>query len=281
MVKNLQYIAFEDFLRQLQHTIDDFHRRVKAEPYVLLVGELRPDKLSDGCSDLWTIGLALEHCGLKEPESILTPEQLLTYRRTHPTVTNILMLDDASYSGTQKGDILDYFNYKEDIQANQLSFFVGIPFINRYAKEALSKRNGVFKELFFLDHVYMPSVIDALDADEIFYSKQARVGYVSTRQTLTYFDHRFADFYSCFQPIYNGSNILDSQFSDMMRFSGITPNIELAMKNKNLRLITNREQYDALIIPLITPNYGIDCSGHTIPTIIPPYRLHLNEKGKM
>ncbi len=274
MVDNLQYIAFEDFLRQLQHTIDDFHQRVNSESYVLLVGELMFNKLADGCSDLWLIGLALEHCGLKEPVAILTPDQLQSYRSTHPSVTNILMLDDASYSGTQKGDILDYFKIKDQIKANELSFFVGIPFMTRYAKEALSRRSGLFKELSFLNHVYMPSVIDVLDAKEIFYAKQANVGYVSSRQTLTYFDHRYADFFSCFQQIYDGSDLLSIQITNMMNFLGYTFNTELAKKNKNLRLITDPEQYNALVNSLIAPNYNINYSGYTIPTIIPPYRLH-------
>lgn len=46
-----------------------------------------------------------------------------------------------------------------------------------------------------------------------------------------------------------------------------------------LRRIAGPAQYNDLVRSFIAPNYGIDCSGYTIPKIIPPYRLH-TEKGR-
>ncbi len=280
-VENLQYIAFEDFLQQLQLTIDNFHQKVNDAPYVLLVGEVRLGKLEDGCSDLWIIGLALEHCGLKEPVAILTFGELLAWRRIHPTITNILMLDDAAYSGLQKSNFLRYVTEQEnETMANELSFYVGIPFMTHYAKNALSAKGSIFKELFFLDHVYMPSTVDVLDAKEIFYAKQAQISFISKRQTLTYFDHRFADFESCFQQIYDGTMLLSSSETIYrMLFLGYTYEPDRIIFNKNLQLRTDPDEYNALVITLFAPN-SFDCSlGYSIPTIIPPYKLH-QSKGK-
>lgn len=81
ITENLQYITFEDFLKQLQQTINRFHQQIKNNPYVLIVGEVRPKKLEWGCSDQWMIGLALEYCGLKKPEAILTYELTLRTKR--------------------------------------------------------------------------------------------------------------------------------------------------------------------------------------------------------
>lgn len=276
VIENLQYIPFEDFLRQLQKTIDDFHQRVGTNPYVLLVGELRPYKLAHGCSDLWVIGLALEYCGLKEPDALLTPEQLLTYRHTHPTVTYILMLDDASYSGAQKGQMLDYFRDKETMKTAELSFYVGIPFMTQHAEERLSSRGDMFHELFFLKHMCMPSVLDVLDAKEVFYLKSAHIGYTNPGHTVTFFDHVLPDFFSFFQPIYLGSNLLASEIT-VMHFQGYTYDSEVAKTNKNIQLITDTEQYNTLACSLVAPNYGLDCSGYTIPKIIQPYQLHKAE----
>lgn len=279
MVANLQYIAFEDFLKQLQKTINNFHEKINDDPYVLLVGELRSDKLAKGCSDQWITGLALEYCGLKNPEAILTPNQLKAWQSTHTTVTNIFMLDDAAYSGEQKNCILGYFDdQKNEIKSREISFYVGIPYMTHYAKNTLSAMNLTFKELIFLDHVYMASTADILDTKEIFYAKQANIGFISHRQTLTYFDHRFADFYSCFQQIYDGSNLLMTQSDYMMRFSGYTFESELAKRNKNLQLITEVDQYNTIAISLTDPNNCINCSGYTIPKIIPPYQLHQYER---
>jgi hypothetical protein len=278
MVDNLQYIPFEAFLKPLQKTIHNFHEKLNDEPYVLLLGEFKPDKLKRGCSDQWMIGLALEYCGLKEPEIILTPDQLKSWQSTHPTVTNLLMLDDASYSGQQKKDILEYFvNRKNELKSHELSFYVGIPFMTHYAENQLSAMRLTFKNLIVLDHAYMPSTAEILDPKEIFYAEQTNIGYISHRQTLTYFDHRFADFYSCFQQIYDGSNLLMAESVHMMRFLGYTFESQFAKKNKHLQLITDVDQYNTIAISLTDPNSWIPCSGYAIPTIIPPYQLHQYE----
>ncbi len=269
---NLQYISFEDFLKQLQQTINGFHQQVNNSPYVLIVGELRPEKLARGCSDQWIIGLALEYCGLKEPEAILTYEQLATYRKAHPTLTHILMLDDAAYSGVQKSGVLEYFS--DQINTNELSFYVGIPYMTHYAKKSLSRHSATFKELIFLNQVSMPSIIDALDENEIFYAEQTHIGFINKRHTLTYFDHRFADFYSCFQQIYNGSNLLTDSTTSMMHFSGYSFDPKHTNRNKNLKLITESSEYNNLAISWFEPNNGVNCSGFAIPTIIPPYQIH-------
>lgn len=278
IIENLHYINFEEFLAQLQLTIDHFHQRVNNDSYVVLVGELRFGKLTAGCSDLWVIGLALEYCGLKEPDAILTPNQFFTYYRfTYPTVTHLLMLDDASYSGSQKYEIIDYFSDRMPMKIDELSFYIGIPFMTQHAKKVLSERSVLFKELFFLNHTLMPSVVDFLNAKEFFYASSAQISYIDSHHTITYFDHRFADFYSCFQQIYEGADLLKSQISIMMRFQGYAYDPEVVKTNKKIQLIIEPKEYNALARSLVAPNYGFDCFGYTIPTIIPPYQLHKAE----
>ena len=60
----------------------------------------------------------------------------------------------------------------------------------------------------------------------------------------------------------------------MMHFSGYSYKPELTKRNKNLKLITDPNEYNDLAISWLIPNYGDDCSGFTIPKIIPPYQVH-------
>lgn len=274
MVDNLQYITFEAFLKQLQTTINDFHQKINAEPYILLIGELRADKLAKGCSDQWIVGLAFEYCGLSEPAAILTPSQLETWRCSHPAVTKMLVLDDAVYSGEQKSHIWRYFRrHQKEIKSSELSVYLGFPYTTDYAKKSFSCDSGAFKEFSWLEHVIMPSTISALDDEELFYAKQAGIAHISCRHTLTYFDHRFADFRSCFQQIYKSSNLLMAHSVDMMHFSGFTFDAVRAQSVKTIQLITDVEQYNSIAQALTDPNNAWDCPGLTIPHIISPYKL--------
>lgn len=117
-----------------------------------------------------------------------------------------------------------------------------------------------------------------MDAEEVFYAKKTNIGYINQSQTLTYFDHRFADFFSCFQQIYDGSNLLSQQSTIMMHFLGFTSNSDVARRNKRIKLITKPDEYNELAISQTDPNYNLDFYGYTIPKIIPPYKLHHNKK---
>lgn len=268
-IQKLHYVCFEDFLVQLKKTVADFHQKVPNQPYILLVGESRQFKLDKGCSDVWCIGLALEHCGLRQPEAILTLEQFLQYQTKQFGISHVLMLDDASYSAEQKIEVF----FKITQLGKSFSFYVGIPFITRYAREILSKYRPNFRELIFLDHQLMSTMNEILDDAEYYYAKSLGIAFISERHALTYFDHRFADFMSSFQHIYEGDNLLQTKAYFLMNFLGKTYNNELAEKNKNIRLISSHEEYNHEVASLLFPNYFQNFSGYNIPIIISPYRL--------
>lgn len=275
LADNLQYIPFENFLSQLRKTIDDFHQKSNGAPYILLLGESRPYKLKQGCSDQWIIGLALEHCGLREPVMILTHHTLNAWRINHPDITHVLMLDDASYSGHQKKDVL--ITLGEELT---LSFYIGIPFMTQTAERTLMVQQSHFKELIFLDHAYMPSTWDILTTKEQDYVKAANIAFISDRQTITYFDHRFADYESCFQQIYDGSSLLGGEhIEDLMLLLGYTYIPYKKIFDDQLQLISNPDEYNTIAFNLVVPNDNKNFSGYLIPQIIPPYQLRL-EEGK-
>ena len=271
IVDNLGYIPFESFLSQLQKTVNDFHQKSNGASYILLLGESRQDKLEKGCSDQWIIGLALEHCGLREPEAILTHDSLKAWCASHPDITHILILDDASYSGTQKREVLTSLD-----SDSKLSIYLGIPFITQYAENTLLEQRSNFKELIFLNCNYMPSTWDILNSEERNYAKAAGIGYISPKQTITYFDHRFADFYSCFQQVYNGEDLLSgSHTRPLMNLLGYTYNEQEV--DDEIKLIDNVEEYNQIARDVVMPNYYQDFRAYLIPLIVPPYRLGLEE----
>ncbi|WP_147279877.1 hypothetical protein [Legionella worsleiensis] len=274
IIDNFQYISFERFMYQLQQTINDFHQKSNGAPYILLLGESRPDKLNRGCSDQWVIGLALEHCGLREPVVILTPESLKAWCVDNPDITQVLMLDDASYSGNQKTHVL--YNLRGN---NTLSFYLGIPFMSQYAERALSECHSIFKGLFVLDHHRMPSARDILDPEERKYAKAAHISLAHADKTITYFDHRFADEFSCFQPLYNGRYILGgTHIRDIMNLLGYASDAEFP--GYGTKLIVAPEEYNAIVVDIIMPNSDVDLSGYLIPLIVCPYhRYRANDIG--
>lgn len=276
IVKNLQYICFEDFLSQLKKVVDDFHTLVPDEPYILMLGESDQKKLDIGCSDLWCIGLALEHCGLREPEVVLTPNQFLRHQKKYQRISHILMLDDAAYSGSQKTNILKAFSPN----GISLSLYLGIPFMTHTAKKVLADCQTYFKELIVLDQQNMPTMNEILDSEEYHYAQSVEMNYISDGHALTYFDHRFADLVSAFQTVYRGESLLIDGLFFLMTYFGMTRGKDLAEKNKNISYIENRGEYLQKASSVIFPFYLDDVFGYCIPVIIPPYRLNKSYQQK-
>ncbi len=255
---NLHHVTFQDFLKELQCTIDDFNFRIGDEPYILLIGA-QLSAINDGCSDAWVSGLALEHCHLKPPAAIITLDDCNHFLPTN-TIKNILLLDDAAYSGAQKSRLmntLDYsFNIEHEIDASlvqklkEVSFYFGIPFLTKVSLELLrNKTQNLFGFVHFLKHQMMPVVTEYLSEDEWRYAEKLKLITICNQYSITYFDHKYADAVSSCQAIYNGVSLLTYQKLDLMRFVGYTI-----------------DEIDKIFTGL--------GPGYTIPIIIPPYRLH-------
>jgi hypothetical protein len=298
-ISNLRYVPFEEFLSGLKNTIADFNQTIDDEPYVLLIGVVEADKITSGGSDQWVTGLALESCELKPPAAIVNINELFEFLDNNPDINNILMLDDSAYSGSQKNMVL--YSIQENMIADekeerlqQLNFHIGIPFLTKHAKDTFlgylpsheaqetnaleeddpnADEEGTFANIIILQHQIMPSMIDVLSSEQQHYANQIDMGYIDANHVLTYFDHKFADYASTFEFIYEGYQLISgSQIDILMNFLGFTNSFEATKNDPDLKFINDTE-FNELAAKLM-PNNGKRNMGYNIPVIISPYKFH-------
>ncbi len=250
LASHINYIPFDTLLTQLQCMITQFNSFNL--PYILWIPQ-RTYIVSEGCSDLWIAGLCFEHCRLNQPVAIAFTNQLSEVLKQHPTVHNILMLDDASYSANHiKNEIQNLRRFGNTLEKYNL--YIGIPFMTKHAVEVIvheSKDAFETNAIILLNYKNLPMMTDILDAGEQDYLIK-EFGYFFGARTLSYFDHRYPDEFStlwCFQ---DGSHLL-------------SVNITKAMEHLGSKIDT--DQWDDKVKKLFP------ISKPVVPVIIPPYRL--------
>jgi hypothetical protein len=280
IAENLEYISFNSFMQQLRITISDFNQKIADASYIIIIAEDRSDKLRGGCSDTWVLGLVLEYINIKPPNAIIFIKDACDYLTKHKDINNILILDDAAYSGSQKrGFLHDYFNgrYKKQIspqykeRLSEINLYLGFGYCTEFAAKVLLKTANNFKSITLLNYHVMRSVLQCFNQDEVTYAKKYSIGYLDARHSLTYFDHRIADFESFFQTISDG-NALFIPAPNIMKYFGYTFEVEYAKTDIDLTLITTPEEYNKLAIKLLQPDYGKVSGGLNIPYVIAPYK---------
>lgn len=202
LVNNINYISFARFFAQLQDTVAHFNNEV-TEPYVLWIPQ-------DGTrSDKWVASLALEHTELRWPDEIVVGRELLAFLNSHPNITHVLLLDDASYTAshilTELGNLWLHNGY----QPLQHCFYVGIGFMTQIAEKRILN-NTECPNIRLLRHESMLMVQDILSSEEQKYL-DSMFGYKCTRETLTYFDHVAPDAISTLHNLFDGCNLLLGQ----------------------------------------------------------------------
>lgn len=202
IANNINHISFDDFLSQLKKTIKAFNEQCP-EPYALCILERRPEKLEEGSSQNWVSGLAFEDCGLVYPEAIINSDNLPSFVSEYPEIKNILILDDAAYSGQQIESLL----WKK-IPDAALNFYFGLPFMANRAKTTLENIFANEKaSIQLLPHVNMPLIKEILSKEEIKLTKTYKDTFFNNLSfdiTLSYFDHKHPDFMSTFMNLENG-----------------------------------------------------------------------------
>lgn len=256
MISNLKYISFATFVFQLNHTVQDFHAQSRNEPYVILIAEDDAHKRDKGCSDDWVVSLAFEKTNLREPHAILTLDSINEdYLKDNPTIKHVLVLDDAAYSGDQKMRAMRDF-FKQCVSVNELSVHMGLIYLSEIAKSNIQSINP---NLLFLTHENMPSIGAALNKHETSYLKKLDNTF-DFNLMLTYFDHRYADALSAYQPIYYGDNLFPA--------ANIHQLVNVLGHSSQPALSDN--EFDCLARSLRPA--GPSSPGYTIPRITAPYK---------
>lgn len=268
-IDNVDYISFEQFYSQLKLTVDDFNNKVK-EPYVLWITQSSTSHSFEAKSEFWMAALAFEHLGLRWPDAIVTTDTLNDYMQSHPGIKNILILDDASHSGTHIQDELHAagriaFQSHRTLEDKSHELYIGIPYITSTAKKVITQ-SSFFKNIHFLSHRPMKSIHEIIDLKD---EKELKdVGYISMHRTLTYFDHRFPDFFSTCQNLKTGQNLvlqaipfmksIGYDFNDY-RHKGNDTDEEVNKKIKTWNDLVDKHVKDS--------------KAAIVPSIIPPYKL--------
>lgn len=267
IAENINYIGFEKFLAQLKITIEAFNKQCN-EPYVLCISEVRAFKLDEGTSHIWMAGLAFELCGLSFPHDIIFSYDLCDYLKQNPETRNVLVLDDAAYSGSQlfgllKGDIIAT-NDNENV-----TLHFGLPYITEQAKERLNIFTR-WVNVNFLPHTILPTVKDILSYEELEAANKYVHGLLSRLSlhcTLSYFSHKLPDCMSTL-PVLTTGEMLSFEYDIVQELYRIEP--DRGMPTAEGYRPVGRDEWNAKYDELVQylPIQRL------VPMVIPPYKLH-------
>lgn len=106
MLQNLNYISHEVFLERLRESAEGLIESINDRPYVVLLPRDHKEGVKQK-SESWVAQLA-EKYESRKPVTYLHMQDAGSYMKEHPEITDFVLFDDASYSGTRIQDsILD------------------------------------------------------------------------------------------------------------------------------------------------------------------------------
>lgn len=215
MARIIQYIkrvSFKKFKNALRNSFLTFMLSISSLPeeqrdYVIVADEV-------GKSTNWVASVASESMALLPPKNFVSRSTLTFYLKEHPGISNILFIDDATYSGEQISTYLTEAEVKNALSCKRkLNLHFVIPYMTSSAKTNI--RQAITEEqnlaINFAAHQQMISIADlpkffakdsisslSLKRDIQVYSELRFHGSrdMLNRRTLTYFDHKIADYTS-------------------------------------------------------------------------------------
>lgn len=271
MVQNLHYVSFADFLAALNLIVTRFNQQIGSEPFIIVVAG-SSKKAKEGCSDRWVPAIALQHTELNPPSNITTIAELPLALVSNPNIKNILLLDDATYSGAQMSEtissIINTLGGIQTLNTMYLNIHIAIPYYTKEAMDQISSKPPYLHKLQinFIGHQPMPTMLEIIGVENFEYLKKIGTQDIYPRQTLTYFDHRLADHWSIYQPIYTGEMV---KFNTelLLNCIGCTFDPHNA-KQKSLTYVTPDD------VKKLLPNiYTHIHYGYNIPKVFKPYML--------
>lgn len=216
IIKN---ISFEKFQASLASSINDFLEYLGSLPeqergYVIVAD--KPEKSTN-----WVVGLCAPQLAHQPPKDVMQNVQLMDHlealTKQTPPVRHILMIDDGSYSGEQLARYINEMVIPAIEKTKQpLTIHFVVPFMTQYAKEAILKEQTKDIPIRISHHQMMISIADLpkylkkldesdlIQLREIISGDMAKLhsGYTKNldkpleSRTLTYFEHKLADFAS-------------------------------------------------------------------------------------
>jgi len=140
--KMSKLVSYERFVSALRTSFSDTLATILQSPpeeqeYVILADE-------SGKSTNWVASHVLDIMSKKQPQAIVTRGELAIYLLKNPYVKHIVMMDDGAYSGDQASGYIQQELYGFD----QNILHICIPFMTRYAKNAIYGASSAEKIVF-------------------------------------------------------------------------------------------------------------------------------------
>ncbi len=225
VVQAIVHRSFPKFQHRLSLSIESFNEKLMCRPveerkYILIVNQPL-SQTSVNRSNSWATSLALRFLKFK-PEAISSNryEDLYECLEKYPNVKHLLTVDDACYSGSQLfNDIneilnpLDYNIREYRSLPDGITLHIAVPFINLYALKELKKIKKLSIERFEMMvpiKLRLKNDIKALVDKELIGDKES-----SDRKTLTYFEHKIADYVSTLDTILKEGKSLENRWWHM------------------------------------------------------------------
>lgn len=282
VAKAVHYISFDRFIKNLRRTVEDFNRYLLSLPkdnrgYVLLISSANGVGFAKK-SGAWVASIALPHLKVL-PLAIVTDNGTDDHKLKTIPCDKVLVIDDASYSGTQLGEMVGCFQLHMNAMGlkNKYQIHIAVAFMTKGAYEKLELVQEVYQiTLKVHQHCLLPSLHHQLTERAIEVLEELRS--IDTKQpskTLTYFAHKVPDHVSSLQAVADGTTLvwsLDFGRAECLAFNlykkrhGSLPTKETPVVEKR----ACKEKYLA-ILQEIKEKRWLD-SHPLLPNITPPYK---------
>lgn len=207
----IRQISFKEFFARISDVASDFASKIGNEPYVIVTTQTKKtdipevDKVK---SDQWIVELVKPQ--LPKNYTIVPLEDLRSWMMEHPDTTNILFLDDGSYSGIQIAQNAKLIDLDSFSATNDVTVYIGVPFMTTQAEQKLAMNPiGAYEHVTIvpLVHEKLLSIRDIIDT----LPEEARQNFLQRAKamwtkfydrvligdmTVTYFQHKMPDMYS-------------------------------------------------------------------------------------
>jgi hypothetical protein len=201
--KNTVHINFKDFMKNLYISVEKFQKNIGENPYILYIPH--PDITSpyNQKSNYW-VSQIVYHMLKRKPFEIISILDIKYYNQNKSF--NILLCDDAIFSGTQMserilrdithpGSYIDNHMFKiEDKYYYDFNIFIIVPFITEIGRKKIelfsstTDENKIMKINLFHNYIIKIPKIPHIEHQ---------------KPALLYFDHRIPDFMSTYSSLYN------------------------------------------------------------------------------
>lgn len=210
-IQNIRHISFKRFINRLNVAVKSFNHYLMGLPegqrkFVIVIPQ---DKIHS--SNKWVTDLALPFFK-KPPEDVILSDQFAGFKSRYPEVKRLVLLDDAAYSGKQLRNVLS------SLPRGDHQFHAIVPYITSTGLSRIADVN-----VWISDHVKMLSVgdlckIGAFTQEEEKLLEDATGDYDHGDlhcRSLTYFDHKIADYLSTYDNILNWGRLLAGRGSSI------------------------------------------------------------------